>query len=279
MRKIWLVARFTMREAARRKALLVLLLAAVVVVGGFGFTLHKVWTEHAPRMSATQAQAMVWTAMRLVMGLLNVLVSIAAVFVGASGISGEMDSGSLHVLLPRTVTRMQVFLGKLLAVTLLVAAFSTVITLGMGVDCLLLGPGWPPGWHWVIVGFMVPPLMLAALALLLSTRLPTLAAGLISLMLFVAAQVGSVLEMVAAQMQSSSLNVTGIVISLLAPIDAMYRWMLHQWANAMGPAAAIFRVVDGVNAPPPSQWMVVWSASWMLMVVLVGVQSFRTRDL
>ncbi len=279
MRKIWLVAKFALKEAARRKAMLVLLIAAAVVVGGFGFALYKMWTEQASRLPVTQAQAIVWTAMRMVMGLLNILVSIAAIFVGASGISGEIDNGSLHVLLPRTVTRMQVYLGKLLAVSLLVGSFSLLITLGMGADALLAGPGWPPGWHWVLVGFMIPPVLLAAIALALSTRLPTLASGLVTLVLFVAAQIGSVLEMAGSQIPSQSMNLTGIVISLITPVDAMYRWMLHQWSSAMGPAAALFRVVDGINAPPPSGWMVLWSAGWLLVVSLIGIQTFRTRDL
>ncbi|MDB4897883.1 MAG: hypothetical protein JWN15_4145 [Firmicutes bacterium] len=278
MRKVLLVAGFTLREALRRRFLLILAAAAVVVLALFGLVISRAWPETLRHLTPVQARAGIWLGARIFLGALNILAAIAAIFLAAGGIGPEVENGSMHLLLTRTVSRAQVFLGKLLATASLAGLFSLFLAAGVGLSLVLAGPGWPPGWHYVLLIFPVGPILLAAFALGLSTRLGTIGTGITTLMLFVVAQVGTMLETLGNVSGSSTLMNTGIVISLLSPIDAVYRWMIYRWTDGIGVVGALMRST-GMEAPAPSVWMLVWAAGWLVVVILVGTRSFRTRDL
>jgi len=279
VRKVLLVAGFTLREAVRRKSLLVLVLGCVVIVGGFWYGLNQTWSQIPPQMSQIQAQAIAYSAARLVLGFLNVLVVVAGVFFGAGSVGTEIENGSMHLLLPRTITRAQVYLGKILAQAVLIGSFSLVLVLGVGLAQAVSGAGWPPGWHWVLLGFTLPPVCLSVMAVGLSTRLSTVPAGLVGLFAFILAQAGTIMETIAATIDSESLNLWGIVISLVVPVDAIYRWTIAQWVAETGPAGLLIRTMGGLSGPEPSVWMLAWATGWIIAVVAAGVWSFRTRDL
>lgn len=279
MRKVLLVAGFTLREAVRRKSLLVLVLGCLVIVGGFWYGLDQTWSQIPPEMSQVQAQAIAYSAARLVLGFLNILVVVAGVFFGAGSIGTEVESGSMHLLLPRTITRTQVYLGKILAQAGLIGSFSLVLVLGVGLAQAVSGAGWPPGWHWILIGFTLPPVCLSVMAVGLSTRLATVPAGLIGLFAFILAQAGTIMETIAATIDSESLSLWGIGISLLVPVDAIYRWTIAQWVAETGPAGLLIRTMGGLSGPAPSAWMLAWAVGWLAVVVAAGVWSFRTRDL
>jgi len=279
VRKILLVAGFTLQEAVRRKSLLVLVLGCMVIVGGFWYGLHYTWTQIPPQMTPAQAEAIAYTAARMVLGFLNILVVVAGVFFGAGSIGTEIESGSMHLLLPRTITRTQVYLGKIMAQAFLIGSFSLVLVLGVGLAQAVSGPGWPPGWHWILLGFMLPPICLSVVAVGLSTRLSTVPAGLIGLFAFILAQAGTIIETIAATIDSEVLSLWGIGISLVVPVDAIYRWTIAQWVAEIGPAGLLIRTMGGLSGPTPSAWMLAWVVGWLIAVAGAGVWSFQTRDL
>lgn len=280
MRKILLMAGFSLQESVRRRVVQILLVIALLLIILFGFAMRSAWTQALAEMPTLQAQALAWTGTKAVLGVLNFLVTGAAVFLAAGSISGEVESGSLHVLLPRTITRTQLYLGRLLALVLLTVGFGIALAGGVGLTLILTGPGWPPGFGWVLLFFAVPPLFLVVLAQALSTRLGTVGVALIGVVAWVLAQVGTVMEAMGAGVRNATLESAGILVSLLIPVDAVYRWMTERWTEAMGPVGALLRTMDtALLTQKPSVWMLVWAAGWALLVTWLGIESFRARDL
>lgn len=278
MRRIWLVARFTLQELLRRRALLVMGLSGLLIIGFFGLVMREEFAEATARMDPLQAQALAWTAARMVLGFLSLLTAITGLFLAAGSISADVENGSLHVLLPRTITRTQVYLGKFVAIGLTMIIFCLLLTAGVAVALVLGGVGWPPGWHWIMLGFPVPALLLTAVALAANTRIPAAAAGMVTLVLYVVAQVGNGLEAVGTTLGSSGMETAGIVISLAVPTDAIYRFMMQHWTDSLGASGLLVRF-GNVTSAPPSVWMLLWAAGWWLAVVAAGVRSFRSREL
>lgn len=278
MRKVWLVAGFTLREALHHRTIQVLLGMAVLLVVLFGFGAAVAWESIQLKSSPLMSRALAYASARMLMAVLNILATIAMIFVAAGSIQPEVESGSLHVLLPRTITRPQVYLGKLVAVVALAVGFSLVLVLGVGVALWAAGPGWPPGYSWTLL-FPVTPVLLGLLALALSTRLRAIAAGLLSLTAFVLAQVGSMIESMAMVSKSQVMESVGIAISLVTPADAVYRWMIDQWATYMGPIGAAFRTQEMFGLSVPSVWMLCWAAGWAAVVIWAGMCAFSSQDL
>lgn len=279
MRKVWLVGSFALREALRRRIVQVMLAVALLLLLLFGWQLRMAWQEAIAEGSLIFTQTVALSGARILLFVLNLLTSVAAIFVASGSLGGEVESGSLHVLLPRTITRAQVYMGKLLAVTALAGGFGLTVVAGVGVMFALSDAGWPAGFHWVLLLFPVAPVVLGAGVLALGSRLGATATGLLALGAYVLAQVGSMLESVGAISGSAASGQVGIIISLLTPVDAVYRFMMEQWAQSMGPLAAGFLAMDAMGAPAPSAWTMAWAAFWFLVVTFLGMHSFRTRDL
>lgn len=279
MRKVLLVAGFSIREAFSRKVVLVLLAAALGILALFGVLMAYSWGDML-RESGTQAaaEAQAWGGTRAVLPVLNGLVVLTAVFLAASGISSEAENGSLHVLLPRPVTRSQFFLGKLVAFGAVILGFSLVLTSGVAAILAAFGPGWPPGWHWAMLGFGLEAVLMVAGALLLSTRFSFLTAGILGLLLYVLAQVGQGLEAIGGHLGSAGTTAMGIMISMITPVDVVYRWAIDRWMDALGPAGALTRMMDFPIAAP-SGWMMLWGLGWFVAAVLLGLRSMTTREL
>lgn len=279
MRKVLVVAGFALQEAVRRRVVRVLLIVASLLILLYGFSMHSAWARMIQNVTEIQARAVAWTTTQAVLGVLNFMVTGAAIFLGASSISGELRDGSLHVLLPRSISRTQFYLGKLLALALITLGFGVVLAGGVGVAALWAGPGFPPGYWWVLLFFAVPPLFLAVLTQALGTRMGTIPAALIGVVAWVMAKVGSVLETIASLGDIEALQSSGILISLLVPVDAVYRWMTAHWISAMGPVGALFQAVEGSAGSTPSVWMLAWAAGWLVVVAWLGIRSLRSRDL
>lgn len=280
MRKVLLVAGFTFQEAVRRRLIQVLAGVAALLLLLYGFAMRSAWNEALAAMNELQAQAVALTVTQLVLGVLNFLITGAAIFLGAGSISGEVRDGSLHVLLPRSITRTQYYLGKLLALICMTLTFGGLLSGGVGIISALVGPGFPPGYGWALLSLALPPLFLVVLTQSLSTRMGTAAAAIVGIVAWVLAEVGMLLEGISSITLNESLRSGGILISLLIPVDAVYRWFTDRWIAAMGPVGAIQRSLNGMlTGSTPSLWMLLWAAGWFLAVAWLGSRSFRTRDL
>lgn len=280
MRKVLLVAGFAFQEAVRRRLVQVLAGVAVLLILLYGLAARSAWNEVVRAASELQAQAIALSVLRLTLGALSFLVTGIGIFLGAGSIGGEVRSGSLQVLLPRSITRSQYYLGKLLALCSITMGFGALLSAGVGAASALVGPGLPPGYGWVILSQALPPLFLVALTQALSSRMGTAGVAVLGIVAWVLAEAGTLLEGFGAMTQSESLTSLGILISLLVPVDALHRWLADQWTAALGPVGALQRAIDGfASGPTPSLWMLLWAAGWLVLVVWLGCRSFGTRDL
>lgn len=280
MRKVLLVAGFTFQEAVHRRLVQVLAGVALLLILLYGLAAQSAWSAAVGEASELQARAIALTGMQLVMGALNFLVTGVGIFLGAGSISGEVRDGSLQLLLPRSITRTQYYLGKLLALCCITLAFGALLSAGVGAASALVGPGLPAGYGWAVLSMALPPVFLVALTQALSTRMGTAGVAVVGILAWVLAEAGTLLEGFGGMVQNESLQSGGILISLLIPVDAVSRWLTDQWMAALGPVGALQRALDGAaTGPTPSLWMLVWAAGWFLAVVWLGSRSFRRRDL
>ena len=131
---VLVVARWTVLEARRRRLLAagVVLSVAFVALFAVGYALlyHdqqravlEAETLGAGVLSAREELLAVSTLM-LVLGLYGVqfLGALLGLFLGVASVSPEIDSGALHAVLARPLSRLQYLLGRFLALAGLLAA-------------------------------------------------------------------------------------------------------------------------------------------------------------
>ncbi|HVC33804.1 MAG TPA: ABC transporter permease [Chloroflexota bacterium] len=281
------IARLTFREASRRRLLLTVAILTVVMVVAttWGFSRLDTLTCGRDRQACPPEEIKLVTAQLLILVayMFNVVLALGAVFVSATAISGEVDSGIALAMLPRPIRRSDLVLGKWLALVVLVSAYAAVTAAleFIGVD--LVAGYLPP--HPVIAVFFLAgqSVILLTLALLGSTRLAPMTTGVIAVVLFGLAWLGGIAEAIGLAFNNATIAAVGTAMGLIVPTDGLWRGVIFNLepvavvtlsTSSRGFAANPFNV----GAPPPPAY-IIWAVAWVAVILGLTMWSFAKRDL
>jgi Cu-processing system permease protein len=293
------VARWTVLEARRRKLLLagLVLSVAFVVLFALAFTLlyHN---QQQGRLNGAGAsdptgaltsreELLLLSTILVVLGLYGVqfLASLLALFLGVASISPEVDSGTLHAVLARPLSRLDYLLGRFLALAGMLTAYIVVMSGALLLTAWIVA-GYRPGDTTRVLGLMIlEVLVLLAVSLLGSTVLPTLANGVVMLALFGLAWLGGVVQFIGAIPPGNDLMANlGTAVSLLLPADAVWRGASY---HLMPPGLLVAGSLAGqrdlglpfASTTPMAPAMLTWALAYPAACLGVAVAAFRRRDL
>jgi Cu-processing system permease protein len=290
------VARWTVLEARRRRLVLagVLLSVAFVVLFAVGFyLLYQTQERDLAQAGASgfgpdaREELLALSTILVLLGLYGVqfLAALLGLFLGAASVSPEIDSGALHAVLARPLSRLQYLLGRFLALAGLLVAYVVVMSAAL----LLVArgvTGFQPGDATRVVGLMVlEVLILLAVSLLGSTVLPTLANGVVMLVLFGLAWLGGIIGFVATIPPGNELMANlGTAVSLLLPADAVWRGASFHVLPTSFLVAGSFANGEEVGLPfgstaPMAPAMLAWAVAYPVACLALAVAAFRRRDL
>ena len=278
-------ARLTLREAVRRRLLLAMVLLTMLAIAATSFGFSRLPTLQCrgvpcpePQIRLAGAQLLI-----LVMFMFHSVFALGSVFVAATSIIGDIDSGVILAILPRPIRRAEVVLGKWLGLAGLIAIYASVTTT-IEFICVALVLGYTPPDPVLAIAYLVASaIALMTLALLGSTRLAPMTGGIVGLVLFGLAWLGGVAQSVGIAFDNLALTNVGTVMSLILPTDGLWRGAIYH----LEPAAvlAIFTQVNVASgnpflalAPPPASYLA-WSVAWVAGVLGLTVLSFSKRDL
>ena len=279
------IARLTIREAARRKLLLALAVLTVIVIGltGWGF-------QHLTTLTNPDGSQIPHDELRLATSQVLVLVefmfsgvlALSAVVVASPAISSELESGVALSIFARPVSRYQVVLGKWLGLAALIV-FYVVATTTLELVVVDLTTGYvPPGPVGLAAYLSGEGVVVMSLALLISTRLSGMTAGVISLVLFFIAWIGGIAGAIGEVFSSSAISNAGTITQLLLPTDALWRGSVYELEPVL------YRDVLGATTEragnpffvqsPPSLAFLTWSVCWVVLIVSLTVWSLHRRE-
>jgi ABC-2 type transport system permease protein len=279
------VAREVLREASRRRLLLALLLLtlAVIALTGWGFSRIPTLRDNGQPMPEAQMKAIASQLLILVMFMFSFVLSLAAVFVAAPSISGEIESGVALALLSRPISRTEYALGKWLGLAVVVAIYATAAS---AVELAVVGAvtGYTPPHPAEFVLFIVGEgVVILTLALALSTRLSAMVAGVVSAVVFGMAWMAGVAGTIGAFFHNDALVRAETVSKLLLPTDGLWRGAVFSLEPAAVLAAAGSSAGFAANpfaalSPPPLPYLV-WVGVWLVAVLALGIWSLERREL
>jgi len=277
------IASLTLREAARRRVLAAVgaltVLAVLLTAWGMGKLAE---TMHARGEPAAELAATFSILVLLLAYMFSVVLGVGAAFVAAPSIAADIDSGVVLAILPRPIRRSDLVFGKWLSLVLLAAAF-TFVAGAIELAVVRAISGYAPPHPAVALTFLAAEtVVLLTLALMLGTRLPSIAAGISAVVLFGLAWVGGIAQSIALALHNESVIRATTALSLLLPTDALWRGAAYALEPAAVAAAALTDVRSespfAVGSPPPAafEW---WAVGWVIAVLAAAVISFQRRDL
>jgi ABC-type transport system involved in multi-copper enzyme maturation permease subunit len=284
---VLLFAGLTLRELARRRLVAAVAVLTLAIVAFTAWGLHRLATavvDGAPIADPGKHAAAAGIVIVLAF-LFSFVLALGAALVGAPAMGESIANGEILAVLARPLRRADIVLGRWLGT---VVALAIYVAVAGGVELLVVR---------VTTGY-VPPQPLGALAYLcalgavvttaaiaFASRLPALAAGIVSALLFGLAWIGGIIESIGLALGNQRLADAGTIVALVFPSDALWRGALYALQPAVFGAVAASANASGgtvnpfsVTSPPPTA-MLAWTFGWVVAMLVAGIAAFRTRDL
>jgi ABC-type transport system involved in multi-copper enzyme maturation permease subunit len=274
------IAALTLREAVRRRVVAIVgtLSLALIVLIGWG-----IWRLDAA-VHVRQASVAIDAAFTVLLAFMfSVVLAIGSAFLAAGSIAGDVENGIVLAILPRPISRAQYVLGKWVGLVALVSLYALVFG-SLGLLAIALGGNYEPPHPAAALAYLVAQsIALLSLGLLLSTRVPALAGGVLAVALFGASWIAGITAGIARAMHAQTLQDVASFVGLLVPTDGLWRGAVYELtpvALLVGQAAVPNSSVNpfGVTAPPP-QAFVAWSFVWIAGVLAAALRRMSVRDI
>ena len=280
------IAILTLREAARRRTLAVLLLLTLGTVALTGWGVERLTTlAREGGVNELQIRIGVSQVLILVAFMFSFVLAMTAAFLAAPAIAGDIESGVAQSILARPIRRADLLLGRWLGLSIVVAGYAA----GAGLlEVAIVGAvsGHTPPEPFLAVAFLAgQSIIVLTFALLLSTRLPSIAGGAICVVLFGLAWMAGVLVGVAQAFDAGPLASVARASRWLVPTDGLWRGVIYGLEPPLvllGARAAAGARADAnpfYAATPPPLEFVIWSVAWIALGLAIAAWSLNRREI
>ena len=279
------IARLTITETIRRRIALVLLGLTIVSVLLTTWGMERlVSLARTDGVQEFQIYIVVSQLLILIAFMFSFVLAMTAAFLGAPAIATDLESGVAQAMLARPIRRADLVVGRWLGLGVVIGAYAALSGL-LEIGAIGLVSGYVPPEPGSSVAFLAAQaVVLLTLAVLLSTRLPAIAAGAICVVLFGLGWMAGVFAVIGRYFDAGPLVAAAEASRWLLPSDGLWRGTIY----GLEPPLFLF-VALGRNAPtganpfsaagPPAPAFIAWSAVWVLAVLGLAVISLRRRDL
>lgn len=277
MTRIWVMARVTFREAARKKILWMALLAGCAFLALFATGLHFQVADfndrHVPPIIQRQAFGGI-----LMMGFyaIDLLVVVMTILTSVDTLSGEIASGTIQAVATKPVRRGEIFLGKWLGFAGMLTLYIVIMVGGLsGLTYLMTRVA---GRH-LLRGFgliWMESLLLLSLTFFFGTAYSTLTNGVLALGLHGLAFIGGWIEQAGALTHTPKAVAVGVIASIIVPSEALWRRAAFEMQP---PLTTALQMSPFSGASVPSSAMIVYAGLYALAFLVLAMRRLEKRDL
>jgi ABC-type transport system involved in multi-copper enzyme maturation permease subunit len=285
-RLVVVIAGLTLREIVRRRVLWVLVGLAVVSVALVGWgTERLVAVAREEGIEPLQLRLGVSQVLIVIAFMFSFVLAMSAAFLAAPAVASDVETGTVHAMLARPLRRAELLVGRWLGLSIVVASYAVLAGL-LAIGVVGLVSGHTPPEPLVAVGFLaMQAVAVLTLALALGTRLPGMAAGAITVVLFGLGWFAGVLGNVAVAFNASAMRGASDALRVLLPTDGLWRGVIYGLepptvillAGGRRPNTLAANPFYAGEPPPPE--FIAWTVLWIVLVLAGGIALFRRREL
>ena len=285
-RLVLAIASLTIRETARRRILWVMLGLSVASVVLVGWGVDRLVTlSRGESLDEVQIRIGVSQVLIMIAFMFSFVLAMSAAFLGAPAIASDVETGTVHAMLARPLRRADLFLGRWLGLAVIMAAYAA-LSGSLAIAVVRLVSGHAPPEPVVAVAFLAfESVIVLTVALTLGTRLPSIAAGAVTVVQFGLGWFAGVLGNVAVAFGAAPLAGVGDAARILLPADGLWRGVIYGLEPpvvllvAAGRNATAMQANPFFASSPPPLAFIAWSVAWVLLVLGAGIVLFRRREL
>jgi len=277
------IAILTWREVLRRKLLAAAILLTILFLGLYGLGLYyanKEMLANASPLPQLQRELIIKQLVSVGIYFGSFIVSLLAIFSAAGTVSSEIEGGTVYAVLARPIKRVDFILGKLLGHGCLLVLFAAFFLAALSAIVYCITGFMVNGIYPALGLFCLQPLVLLSVAALGSVLFPTLANGIIVFMIYAIAVVGGMVEQFGWIIKSATMVRIGIVSSLIMPVDALYRKIVHTLLSFSGESSLYLTQMGPFGClSEPSTQMLVYTVLYIIGATFLAACLFRKKDI
>jgi Cu-processing system permease protein len=274
---LWIIARVTFLEAARRKILWTALLAAGAFLALFATGMHyQVRDVHFTRVPQVLRYQILSSILQVGFYAIDLLAVIMTVLTSVDTISGEIASSTIHAIATKPIHRWELLLGKWLGFAAMIAVYVALVFGGvLSVGYVIAGIR----LHGAVEGaslIYLECLLVLTATFLFGTWFSTLTNGVVVLGLHGLAFIGGWLEQIGTVTQSDRLVTLGVLSSIIMPSESVWRRASYVMQSSTSRALDFSPFA---TRSAPSGVMMLYAVLYLLIALSVAFYHFRQRDL
>lgn len=284
-RIVLVVAQLTIREITRRRILWVLGLLSVASVAMVGWGVEQLVSQARQHgANAYELEVGVSQILILIAFMFSFVLAMSAAFLAAPAIASDVETGTVHAMLARPMHRADLVVGRWLGLGIIVAVYAVTSGL-LAVGVVRLVSGYSPPLVALALAFLAfQAVAVMTVALALGTRLPSIAAGAITVVLFGLGWFLGVLGSLSGAFGVEGVAGAGVAFRLLFPTDGLWRGVIYgleppqvvSLTQLGGPVAASNPFYADTA---PATAFTLWCVVWVVGVLALGAWLFRRREL
>jgi Cu-processing system permease protein len=284
MSAIFILARMTFVQAIRRRIVLTGLLLGIcfVVIFSIGFYMVNTRSFVPPNSSeSTGIQHFIDAekASGLFLAGLYAVTFLAiamAALLGADTLAGEINSGTIQVIVTKPIRRSDVVFGKWLGFAGLLGLYLLLLAGGTTLSILLQSGYVAPHLFAGLALIYLESLLIMTIAMACSSRFSALATGGVVFGLYGLAFIGGWIEQIGAVLNSPTAVKVGIFTSLIIPSESLWRRAAYEMQS---PLSGLLGISPFGATSVPSLLMVAYAVVYLLLILALAVRVFQKRDL
>ncbi len=228
LRLVLVIAGLTLREIVRRRIVWVLLLLAVISIVLVGFGVERLVTlARGDGVKELEIRIGVSQVLILIAFMFSFVLAMSAAFLAAPAIASDVETGTVHAMLARPMRRSDLVVGRWLGLAIVVAAYAVLSGL-LAIAVVGQVSGHVPPAPFVAVAYLAfQAVTVLTLALTLGTRLPAIAAGAVTVVLFGLGWFVGVLGNIAIAFDAAPLAGGADLFRMLLPTDGLWRGVIY----------------------------------------------------
>lgn len=283
MKKIWILARMTFREAIRRRIVLTGLVLGIMFLVVYSVGFYMIFTEIS-REALREQTAFARVAQSemsnflLMAGLYAVaFLSVAmGALLSADTLAGEIGSGTIQTIVTKPLRRSDVVLGKWFGFAGLLGLYLLLMSGGVVLSVFLQSGYLPRNLLAGLSLIYLESLIVMTFSLACSSAMPALATGGTVFGLYGLAFIGGWIEQIGAIFGNQTAVQVGIVTSLMFPTESVWRRATFEMQSAFG---AVLQMTPFVTLSVPNLLMVGYALVYLLAALFTAVKVFQNRDM
>jgi ABC-type transport system involved in multi-copper enzyme maturation permease subunit len=199
-----------------------------------------------------------------------------AALLGADTLAGEINSGTIQTIATKPIRRADVVLGKWLGFAELLGLYVLLLAGGIFLS-VFIQSGYTPQNLLLGLGLIyMESILIMTITLMLSAAFPALATGGIVFGLYGLAFIGGWIEEFGAALQNDTAIKVGIITSLLNPSESLWKRAAFEMQT---PLMGAFFGSPFASLSVPSPLMMAYTFLYLIVILVIAIRIFQTRDL